>query len=411
MAEGLALAASIIAVVELTDRVVSLCSEFLGKVIGAEREIREMITTVTALKGFLEFLDTFAKGPENEQRLPQLGGLCRPQGPLDMCITLLTEMEKKLRPPKRDYNGVLKTVTWPWKWKDIAETLAVIEKQKTLIMLAIQGDTTQLTLNIENTVNDLNHHVRDQSRTDIHRWLAKTDPKSNHIAACSKHEPGTGEWFISSHEFSYWLLPGRSLWLHGKPGAGKTVLCSTIIENVKMRCSEKSVCLYYYFDFNDSQKQTATNMLYSLLSQLSDSAIPLEVQHLFDNSQKGTQQLTVIQLVNALLSISQQRESTYIILDALDESRSLKELLQTLQTIMGSGSKVNLLMTSRPEYEINDMLKGSIDVGMAIEDERVNTDINTHVQQCLQNDPKLSRWSDDLKSTIATSLTAGAQGM
>jgi hypothetical protein len=132
---------------------------------------------------------------------------------------------------------------------------------------------------------------------------------------------------------------------------------------------------------------------------------------LFDNSQKGTQQLTVIQLVNALLSISQQRESTYIILDALDESRSLKELLQTLQTIMGSGSKVNLLMTSRPEYEINDMLKGSIDVGMAIEDERVNTDINTHVQQCLQNDPKLGRWSDDLKSTIATSLTAGAQGM
>jgi hypothetical protein len=147
-------------------------------------------------------------------------------------------------------------------------------------------------------------------------------------------------------------------------------------------------------------------MLYSLLSQLSDSAIPLEVQHLFDNSQKGTQELTVIQLLNAPLSISQQRESTYIILDALDESRSLKDLLQTLQTIMRSGSKVNLLMTSRPEYEINNVLKGSMNVVIAIEDERVNTDINTHVQRCLQNDPKLSRWSDDLKSTIATSLTS-----
>jgi hypothetical protein len=101
------------------------------------------------------------------------------------------------------YNGILKAATWPWKRKDIAETLAVIEKQKTLIMLAVQGDTTQLTLNIESTVNDINHHVRDQNQTDIHRRLAKTDPKSNHIAARSMHEPGTGEWFISSHEFSY----------------------------------------------------------------------------------------------------------------------------------------------------------------------------------------------------------------
>jgi hypothetical protein len=79
MAEGLALGASIIAVIQLTDRVVSLCYQFLGKVRGAEREIREMITTVTALKGLLDFLDTFAKAPENEQRLPQLGGLCRSQ--------------------------------------------------------------------------------------------------------------------------------------------------------------------------------------------------------------------------------------------------------------------------------------------------------------------------------------------
>ena len=109
---------------------------------------------------------------------------------------------------KRDYNGVLKALTWPWKWKDIGEALDVIETQKTLMMLAMQGDTTRATLAIENTVNDIQIHVKDQGHRNILKWLTKVDPLSNHTTARAKHEPGTGEWFTSSHEYSCWMLPG-----------------------------------------------------------------------------------------------------------------------------------------------------------------------------------------------------------
>src|SRR5579859_105414 len=411
MAEGLAVAASIIAVVQLGDRVLSLCCQLMGKVRGAEREVRETIETVTALKGLLEFLEIFTKIPENEPRVPQLRALCRSQGPLDICKTRLEDMERKLQPPKRDYKGVLNVVTWIWKWKDLEEALAVIEKQKTLISLAIHGDTAETTLRIEGEVSQINHRLRDQSRKDVLQWLSKTNPTSNHMAACSKHEPGTGEWFTSSREFTYWLLPRRSLWLHGKPGAGKTVLCSTIIEHMKMRSPPGSVCLYYYFDFNDPQKQNPTNMLYSLLAQLSESIIPLEVQHLYITCRNGTQESTITQLVDTLLSLTKRGSSIYIILDALDESRPLKELLQIIKTIIQSESEINMLVTSRREYEIGTWFQDLMNFKIAIEDQRVDMDINTHVRQCLKNDSILREWDEDLKLTITTTLTSKAHGM
>src|SRR5205814_4809219 len=133
---------------------------------------------ITSLKGFLDFLEKFVNDENNAARLPQLHSICQPKGPLDLCTSLLKDMESKMQ-PKRDYHGVLKAITWPWKWKDIGEALDVIEKQKTLMMLAIQGDTTRATLSIENTVKDIQGHTKEQSHRDILKWLTKVDPFSN----------------------------------------------------------------------------------------------------------------------------------------------------------------------------------------------------------------------------------------
>jgi NACHT domain len=410
MAEGLALAASIIAVIQISDRVISLCCQFIGKVRGAEREVGQMITTITALNGFLEFLNKFVRNDETASQLPLLRKLSEPDGPLEICKALLKDMETKLR-PKRDYNGVLKAITWPWKWKDIGQALETIERQKTLMMLAMQGDATRATLAIENDVKDIRHHVRDKNYKEIRQWLTKTDPISNHTAACAKHEPGTGDWLLSSQEFSYWLLPGRSLWLHGIPGAGKTVLCSTIIESLKSRCSSAVACLYFYFDFSNPQKQNVANMLYSFLAQLSTSSVPPEVQQLYESTGHGTREATITQLTDTFLSIASRAPQTYIMMDALDESSDRKLMFEVIEAILKTNDKINLLMTSRKEPDIQKMLQHSIDYVVPIEDKRVDADIHMHVERCLQNDPDLNKWDIDLKSKIVTSLTSGAHGM
>ena len=410
MAEGLAVASSIISVIQIADTVTSLCRVYIGKVRGADREIFRMIDTVTALKGILEFLHTFVNDDENESRLPLLQSLSNPRGPLETCRTALADIESRLR-LKRDHNDVLKAITWPWKWKDIAPVLEDIEKQKTLVLLAMQGDTTRATLTIENTVKDIHCHVRDAKHEKILTWLTKTDPISNHTAACEKRQAGTGEWFISSREFSYWLLPKRSLWLHGIPGAGKTVLCSTIIENVKSRCSADVACLYFYFDFNNPLKQAVVNMLYSFLAQLSSSAIPSEVRQLYDRCGNGTQEATVTQLIETVLSIADHGKRIFMIIDALDESSDWKALLKVIKTILQSSSDINLLMTSRKEHDIQVVLEHSVDYIVAIQNEKVDDDVDIYVRECLRNDSDLRKWDDELKSEIAKTLTSGAQGM
>jgi hypothetical protein len=258
-------------------------------------------------------------------------------------------------------------------------------------------------------MNNVQSLLQDTNHQEILKWLTKADPISNHRAACDKHEPGTGEWLISSHEFSYWLLPGRSLWLHGIPGAGKTILCSTIIEAVTSRRPTDVPCVYFYFDFSNAQKQPVINMLSSLLAQLSASTVPPEVKQLYQHCHKGTQEATIAQLTDTLIAIADHGNGMYIIVDALDESSDWKALLKVVETVLQS--KINLLVTSRKEHNIEMVLSNSVDFAVAIQDERVNADVCVHVKQCLRHDPDLSKWDHDLKLEIVTSLTAGAQGM
>ena len=410
MAEALALGASVVALMQLTDRVVSLCSQFMGHVRGAGRQVAQMITTITGLKGFLELLKRSIENDTNPEHLPQLRALSRRDGPLDLCTKLMKDIESKMQ-LKRDVHGVLKALNWSLKWKDIGEALDVIEKQKTLILLAMHSDAARTTVEIADMVREIETHVQDQKHRDVLKWLTKADPFMNHFAARAKHEPGTGEWFVSSHEFTSWMLPGRSLWLHGIPGAGKTVLCSTIIESIKSRHVSP---LFFYFDFNDQGKQSVTNMLYSFLAQLSIDRLPDAVQHLYATvCGKGTRDATIDELKETLISVADHRASEdriWIVIDALDECSRRKELLKVFKDICENG-KINILVTSRREQDICEVLTGLVNCEIAIQDERVDQDIRVHVQRCLKDDPDLCKWDDEIKASMIGTLISKAHGM
>jgi hypothetical protein len=97
------------------------------------------------------------------------------------------------------------------------------------------------------------------------------------------------------------MLPGRSLWLRGIPGAGKTVLCATIIESIK---SHQVDPLVFYFDYSDQGMQSLVNMLSSSLAQLSIQHVPNPLRNLYKTCGKGTRDVTVSQLKFARTKIS-----------------------------------------------------------------------------------------------------------
>lgn len=57
--------------------------------------------------------------------------------------------------------------------------------------------------------------------------------------------------------------------MHGIPSCGKTVLSSTVIQNIYKYCESRtgSIVLYCYFDFNDIEKQKHGKMIRSLVTQ------------------------------------------------------------------------------------------------------------------------------------------------
>ncbi|KAN0139406.1 hypothetical protein V8E53_002907 [Lactarius tabidus] len=60
------------------------------------------------------------------------------------------------------------------------------------------------------------------------RWLSPADPSTNHIIAGKAHSEGTAVWFCKGRIFIEWKSSGRLLWIHGKPGSGKSVIWLSI---------------------------------------------------------------------------------------------------------------------------------------------------------------------------------------
>jgi hypothetical protein len=106
----------------------------------------------------------------------------------------------------------------------------------------------------------------------ILRWLSAPDPSANHAQAREQHEDGTGDWLFESQEYQDWVSGSSPLfWLHGKAGCCRTILCSTIIEDVRRRISgqDSVVLAYLYFSFSEERKQNYTELLFSMVTQLS----------------------------------------------------------------------------------------------------------------------------------------------
>lgn len=79
-------------------------------------------------------------------------------------------------------------------------------------------------LNIKSTFSQCVSLPDDRNQKTLD-WYSVVDPSSNHLAACGKREPATGDWFFKRAEYIDWLsLSNSFLWVHGIPGCGKTVL-------------------------------------------------------------------------------------------------------------------------------------------------------------------------------------------
>jgi len=171
---------------------------------------------------------------------------------------------------------------------------------------------------------------------------------------------------------------------------------------------------YFFFDFNDLEKQKSDSMLKSLVSQFCQQYhnLPPALELLWSSCHGGQGQPSTEQLLNALQSMAENRIS-FIVLDALDECGDRAELLSILESISGwKNARLHVLVTSRKERDIEGTLEDIVrrtDM-VPLEATVVDNDIRDYVRHRLSTDKGLKKWKKE-SAEIESAMMEGAKGM
>ena len=126
----------------------------------------------------------------------------------------------------------------------------------------------------------------------------------------------------------------------------------------------------------------------------------------------GHQEPTLGDLQKTLQRILYGFSSTFIVLDALDECTEREKLLNWIQTVVlekDINLGLHLIVTSRPEQDIEDKFKSYCYIDLVEESE--NHDLVAYLDYQLQNDSDLQKWKSDTQELIKVTLMKQADGM
>ena len=181
---------------------------------------------------------------------------------------------------------------------------------------------------------------------------------------------------------------------------------------------------YFYFDFRDVSKQRLSNLLPSLLIQLSARSDPRcdILSRLYSAHNCGEQEPSDRAMVECLkeMLILNAQGPTYIILDALDECPKTstippprEEVLEFVDELVGLHlPNLHICVTSRPEPDIRAVVEPLTTRPVSLHEESgQQEDIANYVASIVGSDRRTRRWRKEDRDLVIKTLTEKADGM
>lgn len=140
--DGLSAAASVIAVVQISEQVFNLCQTYYLNVRDARKDIQHLLNEVTSLRDVLINVKDLTDTP-GSTKLSTLELFNKSDGLLQQCLTDLRKLVEKLEQGQE--KGKMKqfgirALKWPFSRKEVDKAIAVIERCKTMFSLALNTD-------------------------------------------------------------------------------------------------------------------------------------------------------------------------------------------------------------------------------------------------------------------------------
>ncbi|KAH7146358.1 hypothetical protein EDB81DRAFT_934292 [Dactylonectria macrodidyma] len=417
-------AASLVAFIEVTAKVIRHCKDYIEHVKDAPHVLRTMLVEISSLKCALENIQFLLEVDPSSQVILNLG--CA-GGVLDTCKQALTRLESLLperslevpvpgshiRGKKRQliYHAFT-AAAWLPKQEKALQVLREISKHKATITLALVTDSSRDIKLLETEVKAVQDVVTGSERRQFYEWLEVTNPSSLHLKAYGLHEDETGVWVLNLQSWKNWVATTQCLWIHGIPGAGKTILASFLSDTITKisGSTDRVASIYYYCYFGHDQDETIP-ILGWVVSQLCrrGGERPQQLLSIYEKGVHPSRE----ELLDSLADILDSFAHIYVVIDALDESKEPRTgLLHTLSSMLTEHRfrKIQLLITSRELFEIKLVLSDVV-VPVEMQVNMLQADIRKHVRSALSKNHRFSTWPEELRRDVQDTLAVRAKGM
>ncbi|KAJ9157857.1 Ankyrin repeat protein [Pleurostoma richardsiae] len=446
--DPLSITVSVIAVIQATNKALSICFGIRAAYAKAPSELVHLIEETKALRDILEALQFALEGILSSPRSEKTGVSDIFWTPVRKavgdCQLVLTDLERQLEgfsAPQTLGSGTKRGVLTAalrlyFKGRELGDLLERIERCKSRLSLAITAHQSVFLLDIrkttitwqdrlEATTTRIERMVETLTpkRTEYHevaKWLSPYSPRESHQSAVQLHQAGTSGWLVNSSLFNEWFRGGTSLlWLNGYPGSGKTILFSHVTEFIMNSTSEldpETLVAYAYCDFRNPESCDLNNIFGSLLAQCC-VALNFFPQALLDayraSQEAGHGNGPPLDLLKACMASIVSDHKAYILVDALDESTDPASLVTPLKDLCLKhiATQAKVFVTGR-NIEILEESLGSVPrLTLSNYAKDIGDDIRTYIGSRLQSDRRLQWLSSDIQNHISASLNQRSDSM
>jgi Cdc6-like AAA superfamily ATPase len=449
--DPLSIAGSIAGVVGIADAAFRALTTFIRAVKNADADAQQLGKEIGILCGTLHSLFLLADALEchdDETAVsPQMYHV-------SSCSALLGRIEKQLdaakitSDPGKRLRRLGQQLAWPFSTKETKELLADVQRHQTHFHRALSANSLRVLLNglsrqddIQRGLSELDGKVEalrksvdveasirvSVERRQVISHFMTVNPEEQYQASRRLRHPLTGQWIVHVPEFKSWLeRPASKLWLSGIPGAGKTVLSSTVIEEALRRCtvSEKdAIVAYFYCDYRQPNSLQIETILGALLAQIANTpskpdAFDLLKQY-YDELRSGAtlnRPPSTEKLIALIRELACLFTRVFLVIDGVDEcgesgDLATSQVTRILSRLADDLDCISIAIISRREIGIADILaEGFMEVEISAHSKDVKEYVSAEIERRI-GDKTLRLRDTTLKDEIRNELVDGAKGM
>lgn len=355
--EPLGFIATVVTLVQAVDYSRRILGDYRKGGKDRERLLGEVNVLQSTLHGLIDGDKKAGENGKQEAWLDLVGHLSKQGGALESIGDVISEITLKIE-IRPGFRGAMVRWTWPFVKEDVDRNVKQMQRLTQSVVLALQDASFRLAMTTNEGVTRILKVANKQGLRAILQWLSSLNFHDQQRLEFSKAMSGTCEWFLSSSHYSAWKQKEeRVLYCSAIGGAGKTILASVAVDDLRMQLAGPDVGIFVIFCKHDrpdthSAEKLAMAMLRQLV-QIKGGLIPSDLEELLEKhyytNDTRPELGEVLKVINAHLPVF---SSSFIVLDGLDEilhEKARKEIITLLSKLEG---QPQIMFTSRPIDEI-----------------------------------------------------------